>query len=68
LKFWERGRPARTVRRPAEQIERTLDPIVWFDDCASDAIGETPMAATETVALPSLAHRATIHLIQPLQG
>ena len=42
--------PRVPVRRPAEQIERMVaTPIVRS---RTKAIGETPMAATETVAIP----------------
>jgi len=51
VSFGERARLARAGRRPADQ--RSLEEkrrLVLL--CAPKVIGETPMTATETVALP----------------
>jgi hypothetical protein len=48
----DRGRLARTGRRPADQIEREDDAPNGLNSPRAGAIGETPMAATATVAIP----------------
>jgi len=52
VRSWDRGRLARTGRRPADQIERTEIAPNGMASQHAEAIGGTPMAATETVALP----------------
>jgi hypothetical protein len=49
----ERGRLARTGRRPADQPERSGDLHVDSKFTRERAIGGTPMAATGTVAIPN---------------
>ena len=48
----ERGRLARTGRRPADQIERSDIAPNGSASPRAEAIGGTPMAATGTVAIP----------------
>ena len=50
--FGDRGRPARTGRRLADQIERTDIAPNGSVSSRAGAIGGTPMAATGTVAIP----------------
>jgi hypothetical protein len=50
--FGERARLARTGRRPADQIKDAKNARIGQALARGEAIGETPMAATETVALP----------------
>jgi len=50
----ERGRPARTARRPAGQNERADESTAPESAVRPNAVGGTPMAATGTVALPML--------------
>ena len=50
--FGDRGRLARTGRRPADQTEREDDAPNGSVSPRVEAIGGTPMAATGTVALP----------------
>jgi type I restriction enzyme M protein len=49
----ERARLARTGRRPADQTERAGNAHRGSEPSPREAIGETPMAATGTVALPN---------------
>jgi hypothetical protein len=51
-RFGDRARLARTGRRPADQIKRTEVNTTKVWHRAQEAIGETPMAATGTVAIP----------------
>ena len=53
VQFGDRGRLARTGRRPADQTERTRNAPNGAASHSTTAIGETPMAATGTVALPT---------------
>src|SRR6185295_624807 len=50
----DRVRLARPVRGPAEQMEREDDSLSALSSRRAGAIGGTPMAATETVAIPLL--------------
>src|SRR5262245_39779855 len=52
VRFGDRGRLARIGRRRADQIERTRISPNGVASRHAEAIGGTPMAATETVALP----------------
>ena len=55
----ERGRLARSFRRPAENI-RPLNPFTGRCSLASrEPVGGTPTGATETVALPILNRMVT---------
>ena len=55
----ERGRPARSFRRLAENLLRVRT-AASGETRGAKSVGETPTGATGTVAIPSISERRTV--------